>query len=48
VMVLSTAITATAAMKIHSQMDKTFRGTMLGDVQGSNAPTLDESTSAGD
>jgi len=48
VMVLSAAFTATASMKIHSQMDKTFRRTLLGDVQGSNAPTLDESTSAGD
>ena len=48
VMVLSAAITATAAMKIHSQMDKTFRRTLLGDVQDSRIPTLDESPSAGD
>jgi hypothetical protein len=34
VMVLSAAVTATLAMKIHSQMDKTFRRTLLGDVPG--------------
>jgi len=48
VMVLSAAVTATAAMKIHSQMDKTFRRTLLGDVQGSSAPTVDDSATAGD
>ena len=48
VMVLSAALTATAAMKIHSQMDKTFRRTLLGDVQGTIPPTSDDSASAGD
>jgi hypothetical protein len=33
VMTLSVALTATLAMKIHSQMDRTFRRTMLGDAQ---------------
>ena len=48
VMVLSAALVATAAMKIHSQMDRTFRRTLLGDVPSSNATKLDDSTSAGD
>lgn len=34
VMVLSVAATATLAMKIHSQMDRTFRRTLLGDGPG--------------
>ncbi len=32
VMVLSAAATATLAVKVHSQMDRTFRRTLLGDV----------------
>jgi hypothetical protein len=42
VMVLSAAVTASAAMKIHSQMDKTFRRTLLGDGP---AETVDEADS---
>ncbi len=34
IMALSAAVTATLAMKIHSQMDKTFRRTLLGDGPG--------------
>jgi hypothetical protein len=45
VMVLSAGMTATAAMKIHSQMDKTFRRTLLGDSSGGGASTSDESAS---
>jgi len=48
VMALSAASTATLAMKIHSQMDKTFRRTLLGDGQGVVQPTPDGSASAGD
>jgi hypothetical protein len=33
VLVLSAAVTATLAMKIHKQMDRTFRRTLLGDVE---------------
>ncbi|MQG88945.1 MAG: cation:proton antiporter [SAR202 cluster bacterium] len=33
IMALSVALTATLAMKIHSQMDRTFRRTVLGDSQ---------------
>ncbi len=33
VMVLSAAVTATLAVKVHSQMDRTFRRTLLGDVE---------------
>lgn len=33
IMALSVALTATLAMKIHSQMDRTFRRTFLGDSQ---------------
>ena len=48
VMVLSAAVAATAAMKIHSQMDKTFRRTLLGDHQSSNTSAVDDSASARD
>jgi len=44
VMALSVASTATLAMKIHSQMDKTFRRTLLGDGQ---APPADPNASDG-
>jgi monovalent cation:H+ antiporter-2, CPA2 family len=47
VMVLSAAVTATAAMKIHSQMDKTFRRTLLGDVP-EGAGSSDGIEAAGD
>jgi CPA2 family monovalent cation:H+ antiporter-2 len=48
VMVLSAAVTATLAMKIHSQMDKTFRRTLLGDAPRANTLNDDSSGSAGD
>ena len=50
VMVLSVALTATLAMKIHLQMDRTFRRTMLGDAQGRDQTPMptDDSASAGD
>ena len=48
VMVMSAGVTATAAMKIHSQMDKTFRRTLLGDAPGESSPSSDSSASAGD
>lgn len=50
VMALSVASTATLAMKIHSQMDNTFRRTLLGDGPSSSvdAGTPDGSASAGD
>lgn len=54
VMVLSVASTATLAMKIHSQMDKTFRRTLLGDGSGSDSgadspdQSMDGSAAAGD
>lgn len=48
VMVMSAGVTATVAMKIHSQMDKTFRRTLLGDASGANSPSSDSSASAGD
>jgi len=47
VMALSVASTATLAMKIHSQMDKTFRRTLLGDGQASPAdPNASDGTAA--
>ncbi|MBN4064360.1 cation:proton antiporter [Dehalococcoides mccartyi] len=49
VMALSVAIAATLAMTIHSQMDKTFRRTLLGDSSVAASETRsDESMSAGD
>ena len=48
VMALSVAGTASLAMKIHSQMDKTFRRTLLGDGTGTSESTPDGSESAGD
>ncbi len=45
-MVFSAAVTATLAMKIHSQMDRTFRRTLLGD--GPVVVGDSESGSAGD
>ncbi len=48
VMALSVASTATLAMKIHSQMDKTFRRTLLGDGPVTNSATHDGSAAAGD
>ena len=37
VMALSAAVTATLAARVHSQMDRTFRRTLLGDVEDSGA-----------
>jgi CPA2 family monovalent cation:H+ antiporter-2 len=50
VMALSVASTATLAMKIHSQMDKTFRRTLLGDGSGAPADSgsSDGTAAAGD
>ena len=50
VMALSVASTATLAMKIHSQMDRTFRRTLLGDAAGEEPPSIpaDGSASTGD
>jgi hypothetical protein len=50
VMALSVASTATLAMKIHAQMDKTFRRTLLGDGSGVTADSgsSDGSAAAGD
>ena len=50
VMALSVASTATLAMKIHSQMDKTFRRTLLGDSSSSvtEPGSSDGAASAGD
>jgi hypothetical protein len=50
VMALSVASTATLAMKINSQMDRTFRRTLLGDAQDGEPPSMpsDGSASAGD
>lgn len=48
VMALSVAATATLAMKIHSQMDKTFRRTLLGDGSAKGGSVQDESNPAGD
>jgi CPA2 family monovalent cation:H+ antiporter-2 len=48
VMALSVAATATLAMKIHSQMDKTFRRTLLGDVHEGSEIGTDGTHSAGD
>jgi CPA2 family monovalent cation:H+ antiporter-2 len=48
VMVLSAAVTATLAMKIHSQMDKTFRRTLLGNGPGAKLSSSDGSGSSGD
>ena len=46
VMVLSAALTATIAMKLHSQMDKTFRRTLLGDVPAGSAASEPETHQA--
>jgi len=48
VMALSVASTATLAMKIHQQMDKTFRRTLLGDGSSSAGTPTDGTSSAGD
>ena len=48
VMASSVAVTATLAMRIHSQMDKTFRRTLLGDRSGTGQSHSDGSASAGD
>jgi len=48
VMALSVAVTATLAMKIHSQMDKTFRRTLLGDMPAVSSPNSDGPASTGD
>jgi hypothetical protein len=48
VMALSVAAPASLAMKIHSQMDKTFRRTLLGDGSSKGGSVQDESSLAGD